>query len=178
MEPILFYCYSCAADRPTLGSPSRWTTEIWHPYDAQIAPSCGLSRLTSLVWLGFHHLRIFRNRQYAAVLLRESDGTCVHRTLLFPPYFRFAFMAHDDLQCGDIWTHPDYRGQGVAGAGLLIAIHHAWRPGRKIWYLAEETNPASCRLAIKAGFHLAARGRRTAPFGLKPLGQFVMTSEA
>ena len=177
MDPILFYRYSCPPGRPAPGPTGPWDAEVWRPSRAQLAPTCGLSGLTRLVWAGFHHLRIFRNRDHAVVLLLRN-GSCLHRTLLFPPYFRFPFMAQDDLQCGDIWTHPDERGQGLAGAGLALAICHAWQPGRRLWYLTEEKNQASCRLATKAGFQLVGRGQRTAPLGLKSIGQFVMTVES
>jgi RimJ/RimL family protein N-acetyltransferase len=177
MEPVLFfYRYTCLPDRAAPSPVGPWVAEIWHPTGAQIAPHCGLSSLRRITWIGFHHLRIFRNRNHAVVLIRRADGTCVHRTLIFPPYFRFPFMASDDLQFGDIWTHPDERGQGLADTGLSLAIHHAWRPGRQLWYLAEETNQASCRLAIKSGFHLAGCGRRTRRLGLKIFGQFVVTT--
>jgi len=176
MDPVLFYCHACPADRPALPSTGRWRADIWRPHGAQLAPPCGLGRAARFAWVAFHHLRIFRNGDHAMVLIRHPDGPCVHRTLLFPPYFRFPFMAPDDLQCGDIWTQADQRGQGLAALGLSLAMRLAWAPGRRLWYLTEETNEPSCRLALKSGFVLAGRGRRTAPFGLRPAGQFVMTT--
>lgn len=177
MSAILFYRYSCSQDPPPLPSGiSSYTAQVWRPSGISVVPACGLSPLTRLAWTGFHLSRIFRNRDHTVVLLHRN-GLCVHRTLLFPPYFRFPFMSPDDLQCGDIWTHPSERGHGLATAGLALALYHAWQSNRRFWYLTEEINRASCLLAAKAGFHLVGRGQRRARCGLKILGQFVMTSE-
>jgi RimJ/RimL family protein N-acetyltransferase len=111
------------------------------------------------------------------ILLLRGE-TCVHRTLLIPGFFRFPFMAANDIQCGDIWTLPAERGKGLALVGLSVAIRRAWQPGRRIWYLTDESNKASNQLARRAGFLLLGNGRRTRRLGLKLLGEFVVTTVA
>lgn len=86
-------------------------------------------------------------------------------------------MESHDLQCGDLWTHPAERGRGFGRLGLSVALFHAWRPGRRVWYLTQATNEASARLARGMGFELVGQGRRTSRVGMKVLGQFVMTIE-
>jgi RimJ/RimL family protein N-acetyltransferase len=95
--------------------------------------------------------------------------------MVFPRYFRFPFMGFNDLQFGDIWTHPAHRGQGLGQLGLSAALAYAWQPGRKLWYLTEMENIPSQKLAEAAGFRRWGEGVRTARLGVGFLGQFVVT---
>jgi RimJ/RimL family protein N-acetyltransferase len=96
--------------------------------------------------------------------------------MLIPPFLRFPFMAPNDLQCGDIWTEPSERGRGLAVAGVSASVRHAWQSGRRIWYLTEEGNEPSQRLARHIGFSLVGEGQRTRRLGFRIFGQFVVTS--
>lgn len=178
MDAVLFYTLKLP-DRPTkpeLAGPGL-EASIWQPSGLSLAPANSLSLTGRVAWSTLHHLRVFRNRDHAMVLL-ERDGVCVHRTLLFPPYFRFPFMNESDLQFGDLWTDPSERGRGLASTGLALGLWHAWRPGRRFWYLTEESNESSRRLAIRLGFMLTGTGLRTCRLGIRAFGQFVMTNSA
>jgi len=141
---------------------------VLHPY-----PS-GLSPVIGLIWYGFHCCRIFSNRDYAAGLILRGKRV-VHITLAFPGYFRFPFMARSDLQFGGLWTAPEDRGQGLAGASIAKLSQLLARPERKFWYLTHETNQASRQVAQRVGFRLMGCGERTKYAGLYLLGRYLIT---
>src|SRR5690349_16448913 len=116
-----------------------WAGEVWTPQGLGPRPK-GFPLLPFAVWWLFHRLRIFRNCGYRIYLLR-SAGNVVHRTCLFPGYFRFPFMAGSDLQVGDIWTASSHRGQGLASR-TLMQISNDCRSAR-LWFLCEADNLAS-----------------------------------
>lgn len=146
--------------------------EIWHPSLTQVAPS-GMRRPTTAVWWLMHHGRAFANRDYAVVTVRK-DGRLVHHTCVFPRYFRFPFMSSEDLQFGDIWTDPAYRGRGLAGEAIAAALADFGVAGRRFWYLTETSNQASRRVAEKTGFNFVGEGDRQSRYGLRLFGQFVL----
>jgi len=83
-------------------------------------------------------------------------------------------MAASDLQIGDTWTHPDFRNRGLASSALKQIVDLFRIPGLRFWYVVEEENTSSIRAAEKAGFVCVGRGRKTARFGLKLLGSYVI----
>ena len=175
MEDIIFFHFDCdRSSLPVVRSPAGIVLEIWRPNGLGLAPSCGLSLVSRIVWPLLHGLHLLGNPDYAIVCLKRN-GVCVHRTLLVPPFFRFPFMAPDDLQCGDIWTAPGERGRGLAATGVAAAINHASRSGRRIWYLTESGNEPSIRLARRTSFSPIGHGRRTRRFGLHFFGQYIIS---
>jgi len=148
----------------------RWVH--WRPTWKQCVPR-GFPLKPFAAWWLLHYLRVFANRDYG--LLAAYDGeTVVHRTCVFPPYFRFPFMAKDDLQFGDIWTAEAYRGRGLARLGVAKALQEHTRTGRRFWYVTDEGNRASIRVAERAGFSLHGRGHRARRLGIRLLGSFVV----
>lgn len=145
--------------------------QVWRPTPASSRPR-GMSLLPYAVWWAFHYLRIFRNDQYKIFLLRKGERI-LHRSCVFPPYFRFPFMDACDVQVGDIWTHESNRGQGK-GTRMLRHIVRA-HAGRRVWYLCEADNVASINLALSGGMKLYARGRREGRLGVGLLGRFVIS---
>jgi RimJ/RimL family protein N-acetyltransferase len=104
-----------------------------------------------------------------------KDGRVVHRSTLFPPFFRFPFMQRHDLQIGDTWTDPSERGRGLAGVAVRIARATVPTDGR-VWYIVDEKNTASIRVIEKAGFELLGRGTRRARLFIRVLGYYALTS--
>lgn len=148
--------------------------EVWRPSRSRIRPA-GLNLLPYAVWWLFDACGIFSNDNYGIFLFRQQ-GCIVHRTCVFPAYFRFPFMARSDLQVGDIWTDESRRGKGLAREMLrqIMAAH----AGKRIWFLCEATNTASASLAKAAGMVLHGTGRRESRFGIGLLGRFVVDSAA
>lgn len=176
MSCLFYACYGDGSNRAVSPSVPGMTLELWRPCLRRLTPP-GLTDRTYAVWWMFHYLHVFRNRDYG-VLLAHVDGRVVHRAGLFPPYFRFPFMARDDLQIGDVWTAPEYRRRGIASYALRWALATCARPGRRIWYVVEETNDASIRTAEALGMQLVGAGERVHRFGSSFLGAFVITTPA
>jgi GNAT superfamily N-acetyltransferase len=148
--------------------------EIWTPRLGQVRPQ-GMPRFPYAVWWLFHYAGVFRNDQYRIFLVRE-EGAVVHRSCVFPPFFRFPFMGQRDVQVGDVWTLESRRGKGLSAATLgHIAERYT---DRSVWFLCEESNQASARLARSAGLQLVGVGAREPRFGLGMLGQFVLRASA
>jgi RimJ/RimL family protein N-acetyltransferase len=143
---------------------------LWQPTSTKITPT-GFPANPFLVWWLFHKLTIFTSRDYALYLIHKG-GKIVHRACVFPKYFRFPFMDKQDLQIGDTWTSPDYRGQGLATHAINRILTLCNAPSRHFWYVVRETNAPSIRVVEKAGFSLVGRGTKIKRFGLAILGSY------
>ncbi len=171
--PIAFFacCNDDVPAAPAPAPPSGLSRSLWTPGWRAVRPT-GLTGITWVVWWSFHQLRVFGNRDYGVLLVNDAGGRVVHRACVFPPYPRFPFMAPDDLQIGDLWTAEEWRGHGLATASLGHIVQQKVRPGRRLWYLAEQSNTASIRVAERAGFRCVGTGRREGRWGLRPLGAY------
>jgi RimJ/RimL family protein N-acetyltransferase len=155
-------------DTPDMGRNYRYG--LWRPARNHLYPP-GMRGLPFIVWWVMHYLGIFANRDYSIFVAYDSS-LLIHRSVVFPRYFRFPFMTDSDLQIGDTWTHPEYRRQGLAAYAMLkiLETHHA--PGRRFWYVVEEDNVPSIKVIEKAGFIKHGYGRRGRRAGLRILGTF------
>ena len=139
--------------------PKSLKLEFWKPSLFRMIPD-GLSIYPFGVWWLFHLFRVFRNSEYGIVILRGTEGTPVHRSCIFPRYFRFPFMTTTDVQVGDTYTDEAYRGQGIASYVLSYIRDHYAATSRNIWYVVEEENAPSIKVAERVGFTLIGRGTR------------------
>lgn len=133
----------------------------------------GISFMPFAIWWLFHSFRIFTNQDYSLCLIYHKE-TVVHRSGVFPRYFRFSFMAPDDLQIGDVWTHPAYRNKGLATIAMERVVHEFIKTGRRFWYVTDKENFPSINVIEKAGFVRAGEGLRTKRFGVSLLGSYVL----
>jgi RimJ/RimL family protein N-acetyltransferase len=129
------------------------------------------------IWWAFHYARIFSNRKYGVFSI-FGDNLTIHRSCIFPGYFRFPFMHKDDLQIGDTWTSPDYQKQGLATFALKKICELFAKDGRTFWYVVEEGQYSSIRVVEKAGFSRVGEGFRTKRFGLSIFGSFVIEAKS
>lgn len=150
----------------------RYRFSLWRPSATHIMPR-GTPAMPFGAWWAMHQLHLFGNRDYSLLLIDDGDKL-VHRSCVFPRYVRFPFMGKCDLQIGDTWTAEEHRGKNLAvfAARKVLELHH--KPGRRFWYVTSDANGPSIRVAQKAGFALAGKGRRISRWGLRPLGAFVM----
>jgi len=155
--PLLPAGYECLFWRPSL-------TRIWPP---------GLGAAIFAIWWLLHMLQVFENRGFAEFLIRH-DGDWVHRSVVTPRYFRFPFMRARDLQVGDVWTRESERGRGLASFALLSILMADRDRERPYWYVVEESNLVSIRVAERACFRRAGSGARTSRLGLRLLGAYRM----
>jgi RimJ/RimL family protein N-acetyltransferase len=185
LEPhYLFYCYSCGSDkrgpnvRDDLGSslhPPYWWT-LWQPRILPFLPS-GLpshgSRLRFLFRWALHRLHLFAGSGSGALLIYDGRRL-VHYSGFTPEYWRFPFVGDGDFQIGDTWTDPAHRGRGLASFALQTIVATLAKPGRRLWYVVEDSNKPSIRVVEKAQFTLAAEGTWVRPWGFKLAGAYVI----
>lgn len=172
-KSCLFYAVAASAPRLACTLSAGLTCEVWHPGVFRLKAK-GLPAFPFFIWWLFHVLHVFTNRKYSVLLIRRN-GKLVHRTMITPRYFRFPFMAADDIQVGDTWTDPEERGRGLATLAHQIIISTPSFRGRTCWGVIEPSNLAAIRAIEKAGYSLTGRGFRTCRFGLGILGRFVLT---
>lgn len=153
--------------------PADLALEIWTPSLRRRVPAGVAPRWRFTLWWAFHHLGIFRSGRYRIVLVRDGAGTVVHRTCVFPRWWRFGMVGRHEVQFGDIETEPRWRGHGVATTALNVALRSAASTGATAgWYLVASDNAASVRLAERAGF--AQRGTAERP--THHLGRYAVRS--
>jgi RimJ/RimL family protein N-acetyltransferase len=169
---IVFYATSpppqTGADEAPL--PDEYRLTVWRPTWRQWTPPSS-SGVKWLVWALFHYAGIFASPGYSVIQIRHG-AELVHRSPLFPRYFRFPFMQRIDLQVGDTWTHPRERGRGLAVVALQRAAAIARSGGSRLWYLTTSANIASIRVAERAGLTRVGAGTRRRRFGVALLGEY------
>jgi RimJ/RimL family protein N-acetyltransferase len=169
----LFYTLDPAENSPPPADlPAPYRAEVWRPALGSLKPR-GLSMVPFGVWWLFHQSRIFYNREYGLIVIYDNERL-IHRTCVFPGYFRFPFMAREDLQIGDTFTADDYRGKGLAPWAIRKALAAFGRKDRCFWYITSQSNKASIRAAEKADFTLRGEGRRVSRLGIKAIGAYVL----
>jgi RimJ/RimL family protein N-acetyltransferase len=151
---------------------AKFSLVLWKPSVSEIVPA-GVAWLPFAVWWVMHYLHIFANRDYSLFLIYDSK-TIVHRSVITPRYFRFPFMAREDLQIGDTWTMPEYRGKGLATFAIQKIVELHKKPGRRFWYVVEEDNIPSIRAVEKTGFVKYGVGARRKRMGMALFGFFEM----
>lgn len=144
---------------------------VWRPSLTRIIPP-SLGKFHGLWWL-FHYLHVFKNRDYTAIIIKHQ-GNVIHRSVAVPAYFRWPFMNRSDIQISSTWTSPEYRGQGLATIALKTAMAIIRKDGRRFWYISRAENYSSTAVCKKTGFRLYANAGRSAPMGLRWLGQVVI----
>jgi len=178
-RPLPEFCFFKWPPRVSSGEQAPPAVNVRGNWDWWV-PSCswrtpGVGCLDSLTFLAFHYGWIYETREFCALMF-ILDGQTVHRSVVFPRWFRFPFMARTDLQIGNIWTAPAFRGQGIA----TRAVHEVRRrfgDQRTLWYLTHAGNAASRRVAEKNRFDLVGTGVRKPALGLNLLGQFTITKK-
>jgi RimJ/RimL family protein N-acetyltransferase len=169
----LYYTITIPVDRSIRTLPAGYRCEVWRPEVFRFNAK-GMPAFPFVMWWIFHMLHVFANRDYGLFIIR-CGGKVIHRSVITPRYFRFPFMAADDIQIGDTWTEPKERGKGLATIALESILMTPSSRRRTCWYVVESDNQASIRVVEKAGFTLVGRGIRTRRFGLGILGRFVLT---
>lgn len=113
-------------------------------------------------------------RHYRGLAIADPSGIVKHTAMVFPRYFRFPFMGRDDLQIGLLKTDPSAEGLGLASYAVQELLRTMEPKNAFCWYLADQQNLPSLRVAEKNGFELVARGCRTSRLGLRLFGSFVI----
>jgi len=151
---------------------SDYSYLIWRPRKLSFQLS-GVPTKDIIIWQLFHLARIFKNRDFAVFIIKDNHST-VHRSLIFPKYFRYPFMERADLQIGNIWTHPDHRCRGLAEFAIKQIIQTFDKPNRRFWYIVEKSNIVSINVIEKCHFHRFGEGTRSKRLNMRLLGSFVI----
>ena len=152
-----------------ISHPNRYRWVTWRPGFVPLDKT-----LADVAWIGFHHLRFFSNPGYCRLFAYDL-GKVVHRSTIFPRWARYPFMGADDLQIGNVWTHPQYRGRGLAKEAFNKIITDNAKTGRTFWYIVSDDNMASMSAATAVGFTPVGTGVRRKRFGIKLFGFFDIT---
>ncbi len=172
-----FFFYSLQAQFESyveLSLDNHYSFELWKPSPLGFVPRD--SALRFIAWWVMHYLHVFANHDYGLFLI-YYDKRIVHQSVITPRYFRFPFMAQNDLQIGDTWTAPEHRGKGLATFALSQILLECRKQDRKFWYVVEQDNVPSIRVIEKVGFARTGEGTRTKHCGLSILGAYVMDRE-
>jgi RimJ/RimL family protein N-acetyltransferase len=169
---LVFHCNGFAAEDEEPDGDRRIV--LWRPSPWCLRPPTAPWK--SSLWSMAHYLRVFRNRDYAVLLIAERDKV-IHRSSIVPAFFRWPFMRDGDLQISSTWTAPDYRGQGLATTAARKLLVLFRQPGREFWYVTRVNNHASVAVGCKAGFSYAGTAQRRFRLGTRLLGFFEMDSE-
>ena len=152
---------------------SDYTHKLWQPSVVKLRPP-GVSLCPFSIWWLFHYTHIFSNNKYC-VLLISYNNKVIHRSLITPGYFRYPFMGKNDLQIGDIWTEVSFRGQGIATSAIALIFNHFKSEKLKFWYVVNENNLASIKLAERSGFTFCGKGERCSRLGIPLLGRYLLS---
>lgn len=98
----------------------------------------------------------------------------IQYSVVLPKYFRYPFMAKNDLQIGPCWTHNEHRRKGIASYAIQEILESYKERDRKFWYIVREKNIASVQFAEKAGFTLYGKGVRKKRFCIRAIGAFAI----
>ena len=179
--PVAFYrCGGAEAvpdTDPLRAGAGEVRVRLWRPGEAGGPQGFSMGRAAS-VYAGFHKLGLFSNADYSALCIEDSSGALLHVSSIFPGYFRFPFMAPQDLQIGATYTAPEARGRKLAQLALTEAVRTLDAPGRSFWYLTEQSNAASVAVAKAAGFAYAGQGEKQPRFGINLFGAYRLTEPA
>jgi RimJ/RimL family protein N-acetyltransferase len=157
---------------PSLTPRPEVSVCFWRPTWRRLVPT-DAPLYPFLIWWFFRWLGVFKNSGFR-VLILSLHGRPVHRSCVFPSFFRFPFMARHDLQIGDTWTEPNHRGKGLATYAIQLVLAYPEFQGRRIWYVVHSSNAASICAAERAGFKKLGAATRTKRFGLSAFGQFCL----
>lgn len=126
------------------------TFKKWSPSLTSIVPPN--KPFIYIIYSFFYFLNIFKKDQY--FLLEACMGLeVVSSMLVVPKYFKWPFMSKNSVQFTYIMSHPNFRKKGLASRMLYEAYIELKKVGvQDIWYVTDNKNIASNKLASKNGF--------------------------
>ena len=158
----------------TVVQPLGTRTVWWEPSWSNICPPHHKTPRFFLSWL-LDRLGIFRNGQYAVLIIEDEQGRLIHRTCVFPAWLQFPFMRRPDVQLGNIFTASEWRKRGVAFYAIRFCLARLNHMAGDVYYVADATNTPSHDLALKSGFSFVAYAKK-GPFDT--LGYYRLVSDA
>lgn len=150
--------------------------EMWAPSFFKVFPA-RFFRIKFIIWYLFDLFNIFKSNCYRVFIVRYKRKI-IHHTFIFPAFFRFPFMGENDLQIGDVWTDPSFRGRGIATIAIMNVLSEISKEDKTFWYVVEDTNKSSIKVVEKLGFQLVGYGKKFPRCGSFLLGfyDFIKTN--
>jgi len=145
---------------------------LWKPRSIFSKPP-GLPKFPFLIWsIIYFKKNLYSNYGYKVSLIL-SNNKCINYCVILPFHFKFPFMGLNDFQIGPVWTHPNYRGKGLArfSIGRIIELYSK-EEATSFWYITRAENLDSIRLAESLGFEKIGEGERLSPFGIYKIRKF------
>jgi len=170
---LVFYAQS--HHEPIGGLPEAYSLRSWRPTPTSIIPPTFGLRMAAF-WV-FHYCGIFKSNAYE-VLLIENAGRTVHRTCIIPRYFRWQFMAPDDVQISSMWTDETFRGLGLATFVSRYILAKRSRSDGKVWFSMRRTNSSALAVCTSSGFRFAGEAKRVRRFGSRLLGELKLVPQS
>ena len=113
---------------------------------------------------------LFTFGKYKIIYVTNRDEKIVCYSHLLPKFFKFPFMAKQDLHMGPSWTDPNYRGQGIFTYVKNHTLQTFHNKGVAFWAIVEKDNYPSIRVQLKNGFEIVGTGAKS-----KLLGRYEIT---
>ena len=138
------------------GPNEKISLVLFRPSITKILPK-GIIKISFLIWWVFWVLGFFK-RDYFIGIAFNSDKKFIHHFVILPKFFKYPFMGEDDLQIGDVWTHPSYRGFNLSAFAISSLIEAVPVHYKSIWYITEAENKSSIKVANKLKFNFSSIG--------------------
>ncbi len=164
--------------------PNNCTFDILRPKIYRIVPN-GITTLTNrtlmmgmcLFYWVMRYCRLFSDFDYSIYTVQRGRKI-VHYSVVLSRFFRFPFMAENDIQIGPCWTDNEYRRKGIHSFIIRKILDTYQNRGNfKFWYITREDNIASRESIQKTGFIQYGKGKRIRRFGLSVFGKFIIQNE-
>lgn len=95
---------------------------------------------------------------YEVWYVENQEHEIVHHSVVHAKYFKFPFMQEKDLQIGLVRTAVKYRNKGLATNMVNHIVSNYKSEGNKIWYITQNHNKESIKIAAKNGATIPLNG--------------------
>lgn len=119
----------------------------------------GTNFLVNLMWY------ILCGRKFLILLLFDQE-VIVHYYYITSKTYRFGYMNKEDINLGQTFTLPSYRGRGIhTSMERVIRSYYAQKP-RFLWGYVDIGNKASQRVMEKSGFEFVSYAKMSTMTGI------------
>jgi len=134
----------------TISRENKITYRVWKPSLFNIRPN-GIKLSLILPWLVYTCLPLFTARVFKIYLVYDQ-GKLVHYSFLFGRSYKFPFIQNNDIFLGPIWTSDEFRRKGISFNIATEIIYSFGEKDNYFWWMCDEKNTGSRKLAEKLGF--------------------------
>jgi GNAT superfamily N-acetyltransferase len=128
------------------GLPNGWTASCEVPPWSRLIFEMGWRANLLMIWM---YLNNFARNSLFVVVVRDSDGTLVHRSTVIGQDLRKGFIS-SGYEVTQVWTDPRFRGRRIAKTVLASLLEAG--PGVQFHWLVRAANTSSISVAEGMGF--------------------------